>query len=197
MQFVSALLVLGCVGLGLLHVVRLVLRRADVVEEASHAVMAFGMAAMFSPFGDPVPAPVWMTVFAVSFGWFGTLAVQARTLAGEIGHHVLGSAAMLFMLFAGHGPTPGAGALQEGHGSHGGGGGGIGIVSVVAIVLAGYFAWHGLRCADRIRPEPTAVTGAGPGAVAVRLPTVCAARTAAVAHLTMAVAMTVMLLAMV
>ncbi|WP_232665053.1 DUF5134 domain-containing protein [Pseudonocardia sp. TRM90224] len=201
MQIVSVLLAVGCLGLGLLHILRMVLRRADVVEEASHAAMAFGMAAMFSPFGDPVPVPVWVAVFAVSLGWFGTLAVAARSLAGEMGHHVLGSAAMLFMLFAGHGPTPGAGALQAGHGSHGGGGaGGLGVASVVAIVLAGYFAWHGLRCTDRIRPEPALLAvapDAGPGAVALRLPTVCAPRTAAVAHLTMAVAMAVMLLAMV
>lgn len=189
MQVVAGVLALYCLALGVLHVLRLALRRANPAGETSHAAMSVGMAAMFSPLGDPVPAPVWVALFGVCLAWFAGVAVRVRSVAGEPGHHVMGSAAMLFMVLAGH-------ATHAGHG--------IGLTSIVAIVLAGYFAWHVLRCIDRLRvavtqpppgaPAPAAATAGGPVMV---LPAIGTPRVAAVAHIAMAIGMTVMLLGMV
>ena len=125
---------IGCLIVGLLHVRQLLTVPTGRVAEASSAAAAIGMAAMFSPLGDPVPAPAWIAVFGVCAAWATALAVRERALGGDPGHHLLCSAAMLFMLL--------------GHRLHDGG---LGVVSVVAMVAAGYFAWHGLRCVDRYR----------------------------------------------
>lgn len=200
MGWLSVVLAGACLGVGLLHLVRLLVVRADPAGEVAHAAMGFGMAAMFSPAGDPVPGPAWMVVFGPCAAWFA--AVALRSGCSRARHHVVGSGAMLFMLLGGHSHAPGAaGAAHAGHAGHAGG---MGVGSVVAIVLAGYFAWHVLRCADRwgesAQPVP-AVGGvlSADGTVAVRtpVPTVGAPRTAALAHLVMAAAMTVMLLGMV
>lgn len=188
MQVVTGALALCCLALGVLHLLRLVLRRADPAGEASHAAMCVGMAAMFSPLGDPVPAPVWVAIFGGWLAWFGVVVARARSMGGEPGHHVVGSAAMLFMVLGGH----------AGPGGHGGHASGFSITSIVAIVLAGYFAWHVLRCTDRLRvavTRPPAVAAAD-GPVLV-LPAIGTPRVAAVAHIVMAVGMTVMLLGMV
>ena len=55
MVWLAGALTVACLAVGLLHVVRLLVLRADVIGEVSHAAMAVGMAAMFSPLGDPVP----------------------------------------------------------------------------------------------------------------------------------------------
>lgn len=125
---------MGCLIVGILHLHQLLTVSTGRVWEASSAAAAIGMAAMFSPLGDPVPAPVWIAVFGGCAAWVGVLAVRDRAITGHAGHHLLCSAAMLFMLL--------------GHRLHGGG---LGIVSVVALVAAGYFAWHGLRCVDNYR----------------------------------------------
>lgn len=184
MQVVNGMLAFCCLALGVLHLLRLATGRAERIGEASHAAMSLGMAVMFSPLPDPVPDPVWIVVFGAALAWFGVVAARARSLRGEPGHHVIGSVAMLFMVLAGH------------HGGeHAGHGGGSPVTSVVAILLAGYFAWHVLRCADRLRVgAPVAVT---PDGAAVAVPAIAAPRTAALSHLVMAVGMTVMLLGMV
>jgi hypothetical protein len=41
-----------------------------MVSEALHMVMGVSMVAMIWPWGDVVPAPVWVAVFTVSTGWF-------------------------------------------------------------------------------------------------------------------------------
>jgi hypothetical protein len=165
MVWVSGVLAIGCLAVGLLHLYRLVTLRGDVAGEASYAAMGLGMAAMFSPFDDPVPAPVWAAVFLCC-----AAGVVLRGAADVI-HHVLGAAAMLFMLLTGHG-----------HGS------------VVAIGLAAYFAWHVLRCLDRLAAIELELLGNGSAAVALRVPVLRTARTAAVAHLVMSVGMALMLL---
>jgi hypothetical protein len=170
-EWVSGALAIGCLAVGVLHLFRLAVLRGDVAGEASYAAMGIGMAAMFSPVGDPVPAPVWIAVFICCGMW-----VVLRGGA-DVAHHVVGSATMLFMLISGH--------------AHG---------SVAAIVLAAYFAWHVLRCVDRLRAATEADSLAyGSAAVALRVPHLLvtelrAARTAAVAHLVMSVAMALMLL---
>jgi hypothetical protein len=136
---------IGCLVVGLLHLHRLLTVPAGRVGEMSSAAAAFGMAAMLSPLGDPVPLPVWIAVFGGCAAW--TVLLAARERDGDAAHHLLCSAAMVFMLL--------------GHGAHGAA---LGMVSVVALVAAGYFAWHGLRCVDRFRiastGHPRTVAGA-------------------------------------
>jgi hypothetical protein len=62
MSWVSAALAVVCLAVSGLHLARLALHAGgfgDVpggpVGEVSHAAMALGMAAMFSPLGDPLP----------------------------------------------------------------------------------------------------------------------------------------------
>lgn len=216
MGWISVPLAVACLAVGLLHLLRCVLLRLDPVGEASHAAMGFGMAAMFVP-GDPVPVAFWTVVFVLCGSWFGAQALRARNPGGDAGHHVIGSATMLFMLAAGHSHAPGSGGSgHAGHLAHGGGS--PGAASIVAIVLAGYFAWHVLRCADGVGASSAAeraaagagaagagAAGAGAadpaptGALAVRGTgrRLLSARTAAQGHVVMAGAMTVMLLAMI
>jgi hypothetical protein len=199
MPSMSEALAVVCLAAGLLHVLRLVVLRRDVVGEISHAAMGLGMAAMFSPFGNPLPAAAWSAVFGVCAGWFAVRVLRGAGVGGEAAHHVVCGGAMLFMLAAGHpADAPGGHAF---HGSLGAVGGAVALVSVTAILLAGYFAWHALHCVDRTRPAPCPAheAAAAPGAaVALRAPalSLCAPRTASVAHLVVAVAMTAMLLGM-
>jgi hypothetical protein len=168
-----------CLGVGLLHLLRVAVLRADVAGELSHAAMGVGMAAMFSPLGNPVPDAVWTVVFALGVAWFGGAVLRTRAF-GDAGHHVVGSGAMLLMLAAGH----------NAHGR--GAAGTLGVASVAALALAGYFAWHTLRCADGCRrPEPAATP------VAVRTRVLETPRLAAGAQLVTAATMSVMLLGMV
>ena len=185
MAWLHGVLAALSLAVGLLHLLRLATRRRQVALQASYAAMGLGMAAMYSPVGDPVPAPVWVALFLLGAGWFGGLVVRDRSpgaLGGEALHLVVGSAAMLFML----GADRQAGGTAGGHPAHVVGAPGMaGIASAVAIVLAAYFVLHVLRCADRLRaarlatpaagPEP----GAGPRARTVTAPRTTALRTTA------------------
>lgn len=221
MEWVHVVLALSCLALGVLHLARLILMRGDRVGEASHAAMGVGMAAMYSPLGDPVPDAVWLVVFAATGLWFAALAVRAGLGTRDAGYHVVCAVAMLFML------TMGGHDAAGGHGGHGG----IGLLPVAALLLAGFFAWHALRCGDRLVSaargdadcacEPGADAGDGGLAartgnplgtnllgapVATRALTTApatgrmarlrSARTATGAHIAMAGAMTVMCLGM-
>jgi hypothetical protein len=187
----SGALAVGCLAVGVMHLVRLAMVRRDVVGEASHVAMALGMAAMSSPLGDPVPEPVWTGVFAATAAWFGAVVLRSGDSGDEPGHHVVGSVAMLFMLAADH-PT--------GHEAH------VapampGIAPVAAMAFAGYFAWHVLRCADRCRTTvPVAAGGAPAGSAAGSMAppafSLRAPQTAAAGDLVLAAAMAAMLLGM-
>jgi hypothetical protein len=201
--WVSGALAVVCLAVALLHLGRLVVHArafGDVpggpVGEVSHAAMALGMAAMFSPLGDPLPGPVWTVVFVLCGLWFAGVAVRTRSVDGDAAHHVVGGAAMLFMLLTHHNDAPiGAGS---GHAAHHMAETGLGPVPLISIVLAGYFAWHALRCSDALLADPPAEPdGSGGAVVAQRVGTLRSAQTVAVAHVVMAVAMTVMLLAMI
>jgi Domain of unknown function (DUF5134) len=210
MAWLHGVLAALSLAVGLLHLLRLATRRRDAVLEASYAAMGLGMAAMYSPVGDPVPAPVWAALFLLCAGWFGGLIVRDRSpraLAGEALHLVVGSAAMLFML----GADQQAGGTAGGHAAHVAGAPGMaGIASAVAIVFAAYFVLHVLRCADRLRAcrldTPAVAPGPQPGgaspartATALRAPTAahCSRTAPAVAHLLMTMIMAVMLIGMI
>jgi hypothetical protein len=199
MSWLSGGLAVVCLTVGLFHLARLIVLRRDVASELAHAAMGLGMAAMFSPLGNPLPALVWTVVFGLCGAWFAASALRARRFGGDAGHHVVGSGAMLFMLAAGHG-APAADPAHAGHAAHGGAmAGTFGLASVVALVLAGYFAWYALSCSYACRrPEPPA-PAPGSGPITLRTPVLSlrAPRTAAAAHLAMAVAMAMMLLGMV
>jgi Domain of unknown function (DUF5134) len=199
-SWVSGGLALVCLAVTLLHVARLVLHArafgddpGGPVGEVSHAAMALGMAAMFSPLGDPLPGPVWAVLFVLCGGWFAAVAVRTRSIGGDAAHHVVGSAAMLFMLLTHHNDAD----MEAMPGMHHAAGGGLGPVPLVAIVLAGYFGWHALRCSDALRVEGPVEPEGSRGAVVQRVGVLRSAQTVAVAHVVMAVAMTVMLLAMI
>jgi Domain of unknown function (DUF5134) len=203
----SGVLAVACLAVGVLHVVRLVVVRRDVVGEASHVAMALGMAAMASPLGNPVPEPVWTMVFVVIATWFALLVVRSGGLGGERGHHVVGSVAMLFMLAVEHGSASSAGGHMAGMGGASHGSGSVVVIaSAIAIALAGYFGWHTLRCADRCRrtdcaEQPPSVTignATSDASVAVRPGwSLRTPQTAAAGHLVLAVSMSAMLLTMV
>jgi Domain of unknown function (DUF5134) len=203
----SGVLALACLAVGVLHLVRLAVVRRDVVGEVSHVAMALGMAAMASPFGNPVPGPVWTMVFVVIATWFVLLVVRSGGFGGERGHHVVGSVAMLFMLAFEHGiaSSPGGHVAGMGGASHGSAAVVV-FASVIAIALAGYFGWHTLRCADRCRradcsEQSSSVTSgnvAPDSSVAVRPGwSLRTPQTAAAGHLVLAGSMAAMLLTMV
>jgi hypothetical protein len=203
-------LAVACLAVGVLHLVRLAVVRRDVVGEASHVAMALGMAAMASPFGNPVPEPVWTMVFVLIAAWFALLVVRSGGFGGERGHHVVGSVAMLFMLAVEHGSASSVGGHMAGMGGVPHGPAAVVVLApVAAIALAGYFGWHTLRCADRCRRTPCsehtpalAIGRAAPDAAvaAVALRPAWSLRTpqtAAAGHLVLAVSMAAMLLTMV
>jgi Domain of unknown function (DUF5134) len=201
MGWLSGMLAVVCLAVGLFHLARLAVRRNDVASELAHGVMGLGMAAMFSPLGNPVPGPVWTVVFALFGLWFAGAALRSRTFGGEATHHVIGSGAMLFMLAAGHAAPAADPAAPAGHAAHGGGTTGtLGMASLVALLLTGYFAWHALRCTEAFRRAGSAApTTPGASVVGVRAPArpLHHPQLAAAAHLGMAVAMAVMLFGMV
>jgi hypothetical protein len=190
MDWGSAALALACLAAAGLHLLRLAVRRRDVVGEGSHASMALGMAAMASPLGDPVPEPAWTGLYVVIAVWFAVLVLRTRSTGGDALHHVVGSGAMLFMLAADH---------STGHMAHGGPASGL--VAVTAMGFTGYFAWHALRCADRCRREQEPCDGhAADESMLVqrsRAPAVHTPQAGAAGHLVAAVAMSAMLLGMV
>lgn len=199
MGWVSGGLAVACLVVGLLHLVRLAVRRRDTAVELSHAAMGLGMAAMFSPLGDPLPRPLWTAVFVLCAAWFTAAVLRSGSLAGEGPHHVVGSGAMLFMLAAGHAAPADGGPAHAGHAAHGAGAAAtLGLASVAALVLTAYFAWHALQCVERCRrPGPADATAPRAGGAVVLAWSPSAPRIAAGAHLVMSVAMAVMLLGMV
>lgn len=81
--------------------------KPDRTADVSHGVMSLGMAAMFSPWGNPVPALYWQVLFGMAAAWF---AVRLFRRGADL-HHLLGNLAMVYMLAAvpaGHHITHGA-----------------------------------------------------------------------------------------
>lgn len=190
----TAALTAACLGSGLACLFLAVARVGSVVMQLTHGVMGIAMAAMLSPWGDPVPAWAGAAAFAVSGAWFASVALGPGPRR-EARHLTIASAAMVVMYLAGaHSTAPdaAAGGGHAAHGVAGGGVGGMGSVLLVALslVLAGYFVWHAWTCADRT-PTPDA---AGRPASAVAVGGHTATRASPIAHAVMSVAMAAMFL---
>lgn len=179
MPWLPTALSVVCLAAAAVHLARLVLagagQRPDRLGEAAHVVMGAGMAAMFAPAADPVPAPVWVALFAVVGLWFGAVAVRVGDWAGSATHHAVGAVAMLLMLLGGHDHAPAADGEHAGHAAHGGGVAGFGWTTIASVLLAGYFVWHlwrvlGVWSSGPSRAaEPAAATGpAAPVGTVVR-----------------------------
>ncbi len=113
----------------------------------AHALMGLGMAAMFSPWGDPVPPLLGAGVFAAVAAWFGGRLVRGvPTGAGGAAHLVVAPAAMAAMY------------LSHGHGGHH-----AGTVALAALWLglAGYFGWHAVANAGRLQQARAVAAGDG------------------------------------
>lgn len=212
MAWLSGVLTALCLAIGGLHLFRALRRPRGRPLEIGYAVMALGMAGMYSPLGDPVPAPVWVVLFLLGACGFGASLLRARSLTlcdGEALHLLVGSVAMLFMLWA---DQQAGGAA--GHWAHAAGAAGmVGVASAAALVLAAYFVLHTMRCVDRLRVARTAATpvavavavhdtGRGEGRDTVRdtapaATGACALPLPALAHLLMTAAMAIMLVGMI
>ena len=115
----------------------------------AHALMGLGMAAMFSPWGDPVPPLLGAALFAAVALWFGERLLRGVPAGpGGAAHLVVAPAAMAAM-YVGH--------LGGGHHAES--------VAVAALWLglAGYFGWHAATSA--IRDPQARMRSAGDGAV--------------------------------
>lgn len=123
-QVIDVLLAVLCLGIGMLH---LGTASGRVGEAVAHGVMGLGMAAMFVPALDPLPQWAWIVVFGALAVWAAAATLRDRGLAGHGLHHLVGAAAMLFMVLAPH--------------RHGGAeaAGGSLLLAVVALGFTGWF----------------------------------------------------------
>jgi Domain of unknown function (DUF5134) len=142
----------------------------------AHALTGLGMAAMFWPWGDPVPPLLGAGLFAAVALWFGERLLRGvPACPGGAAHLVVAPAAMAAM-YLGH--------LRGGHHAES--------VAVAALWLglAGYFGWHATTSA--IRGPQARMSGAGDGAVIA--PPIMRLRVERGAHVVMSGLMAVMFL---
>lgn len=132
----DGLLGVVCLLVGLSHIGMPPPGPVRFAHAAAHAVMGIGMAAMFVPAVDPVPRPVWVAVFAAVAVWFAAACVRARSLLGDAGSHVVGAAAMLYMLL---GPA-----------HHHGGSGAAGPHLPLSVIALAFVAWFGVDIAGQL-----------------------------------------------
>jgi hypothetical protein len=133
----SALLGTLSIGVAAVFAAHVVRPRCGRLAAATHALMGLGMAAMFSPWGDPVPPLVGAGVFAALALWFGARLLRGIPAgAGGAAHLVVAPAAMAAMY------------LSHGHGGHHAGGF---AVAALWLALAGYFGWHAVASAGRVQ----------------------------------------------
>jgi Domain of unknown function (DUF5134) len=133
----SALLATLSLGVAAVFAAAVVRPRCGRFAAATHALMGLGTAAMFSPWGDPVPPLVGAGVFAALALWFGARLLRGvPTGAGGAAHLIVAPAAMAAMY------------LSHGDGGHHAGGFAI---AAVWLALAGYFGWHLVASAGRVQ----------------------------------------------
>jgi hypothetical protein len=160
------------------------LRMRSAVEEqrraaGGEALMGFGMAAMAVPAAVFTP-PRWAwPVYAAVFGAAALRALWAARGGPHHLHHLVGSAAMVYMAVAMAGSPPAA------HHAHGGTG-----VPLLTGALLLYFTGYVLLSGARLVPAADAAAGAGPARWGDRPELARACR------LSMGIGMVAMLLAM-
>jgi hypothetical protein len=141
----------------------------DPSADASHGVMSLGMAAMFWPWGNPVPVLYWQVLFGMVAAWFAARLLRRGARSATIPqpgpgqgadlHHVLGSVAMVYMLAA----VPAGRGLA--HSTHMPGISGPGIaLPALAWAFVGYFlvstVWLGARLVEPVRTVAASCAGA-------------------------------------
>ncbi|MGW2713477.1 DUF5134 domain-containing protein [Streptomyces sp. NPDC001356] len=132
------------------------LRMRSGVEEqrraaGGEALMGFGMAAMAVPAAAFTP-PRWAwSVYAAVFGAAALRALWAARDAPHHLHHLVGSAAMVYMAVAMAASPP---AAHHGHGGSG--------VPMLTGALLLYFAGYVLFSGARLVPAPAPAGGTGP-----------------------------------
>jgi hypothetical protein len=128
-------------------------RSGDRSVPAAHALMGVAMAAMFSPWGDPVPPVAGAVVFALVAAWFAAVRLNQGRSGMDVATHTAIAAAAMVVMYLWHQPggEPAAGG-GSGHAHHGGGASGsAGVLVVVASLLLGaYFVWHAWMCAREV-----------------------------------------------
>ena len=152
------LLCVTSIAVAFVFAVRTVRVRGDRAADAAHTLMGLGMAGMFAPWGDPVPAWLGTAVFAMVAAWFGARYLRGQAAgAGGPEHLVLAPAAMVFMyLSMSGGSADGAqGVVGSGHAAHAAGSTegptGTGLLGVLFLLVASYFVWHAWHSAGRLR----------------------------------------------
>jgi hypothetical protein len=157
----------------------------------AHALMAAGMATMFTPWSSAVPASAGAVAFTVVGAWFAADRLRrGADAADEATHVAVGSAAMVVM-YLGMPSHSEPAQVGTGHAGHLAAAAGTSSLLTVAVGLAltGYFAWHAWdTSAGPRRAEP--VDGPGGTLVLTRV------RTETAAHVVLDVLMAVMFLSM-
>lgn len=127
----------------------------------AEALMGFGMAAMAVPAAVVTP-PSWAwAVYAVLFGAASLRALWFSRRSGHHLHHLVGSAAMVYMALT---MAPDGGAAHTGHAGHGVAATAGGVPLLTGLLLA-YYAMYVLRSGTRLIPVAAggAATGGGGG----------------------------------
>ncbi|GGV86078.1 DUF5134 domain-containing protein [Streptomyces gelaticus] len=155
----------------------------------AEALMGFGMAAMAVPAAVVTP-PSWAwAVYAVLFGAASLRALWFSRRSGHHLHHLVGSAAMVYMALT---MAPDGGAAHAGHAGHGVAASAGGFPLLTGLLLA-YYAMYVLRSGTRLIPVAAGGTatgrGGGPGGSWAARPELALA-----CRLTMGMAMFAMLL---
>jgi hypothetical protein len=148
------ILVALCVGTGAYCLLRMRSGSEQARRAAGgEAVMGFGMAVMAVPAAAAAP-PAWG--WAVYAAVFGSAALRALWLARTDPHHLhhlVGSAAMVYMAV-----TMAPAGAHSGHAMHTAGG-----VPLVTGALLAYFAVYVLRAGVRLMPAQTVAGASGSG----------------------------------
>ncbi|MGA5003937.1 MULTISPECIES: DUF5134 domain-containing protein [Streptomyces] len=179
------LLVALCLASGAYCLLRMRTRGQEGQGAAGEALMGFGMAVMAVPAAFVTLPPVVWFAGAAAFTATGVHAALTARRSPHHLHHLVGSAAMVYMSLVM------AAAPAAHHTQHAGPGG---LPAVTGLLLV-YFAGYALLAGVRLIPAPAAAPGSagpvsGPAGWGER------AELALVCRLTMAIAMVSMLLAM-
>ena len=192
-----------CLGTGLACLALAAAGVGDRGAQLTHAVMGVAMAAMFSPWGDPVPAWVGAAGFTVLGAWFVAAVLRRDRSRGTAQHLAISSVAMvlMYLMHQHHSAVASGTATGAATGPHAGHLAGSGsaaglVVLPLALVLAGYFVWHTWTCVERSRataagPASTPAPGTAPPAGRTAWTT---ARVEPVAHGVMSALMAAMFL---